>query len=360
MAKKIKPLLFWTASYAYMAEAMLKTGLFRRGEIARGIDDSGEPLLADKPFPDGERYHRLLTDVDCQEVVLLGGTIDDRETMELFDIGNLLVDMGAAELKLLIPYFGYSTMERAVKEGEAVKAKIRARLLSAIPQARQGNSVFLVDLHSVGTQHYFQDPTHTRHIYAKSVVIESVKQLLLERAGLDASYLTSRGADKKAAVAKALAAPFVFASTDVGRSAWVDSLTREMVALGLNASAAFIIKRRKSGDSSEVRDISADVDNAFVIIYDDMVRTGGSLIKAARAYRDKGAADVAAILTHCVLPGTSLDKLVASGAFSKIAVTDSHPRSVELRNSQLTPFLVVNSIANLLAEKVTKGRLQLV
>jgi len=360
MAKKIKPLLFWTASYAYMGEAMLKSGLFRRGSLARSINADGEPDLADKPFPDGERYHRLLTDVDGQEVIVVGGTTDDRETMELFDIGNLLVDMGASELKMVIPYYGYSTMERAIKEGEAVKAKYRARLLSSIPPARQGNSIFMVDLHSVGTQHYFEGATHTRHIYAKSVVIDSVKQLLLERAGLDASYLTSRSAAKQAAAAEALKAPFVFASTDVGRSAWVDSLTREMVGLGLNASAAFIIKRRKSGDSSEVRDISADVDDAFVIIYDDMVRTGGSLIKAAKAYREKGAVDVAAILTHCVLPGTSLEKLVASGAFSKIAVTDSHPRSVELLNSQIKPFLVVNSIANLLAEKVTKGRLQLV
>ncbi len=356
MAKKIKPLLFWTSSYAYLGEAMMKSGLFVAGSLARGISDSGEPVLADQPFPDGERYHRMITDVDGREAIVLGGTIDDRETLELFDIGNLLVDMGVSELKLVIPYFGYSTMERAIKEGEAVKAKFRARLLSAIPQARQGNSIFLMDLHSIGTQHYFEGPTHTRHIYAKSVVIESVKGLLLQRAGLSAK------SKDKAAIAAALAQPFVFASTDVGRSAWVDSLTREMVGLGLNASAAFIIKRRTSGSSSEVRDISADVDGAFVIIYDDMVRTGGSLVKAANAYRAKGASDVAAILTHCVLPGSSKEKLQKSAAFCQVVVTDSHPRAVLLADADTTqnPFLVVNSIASLLAEKVTKGRHQLV
>jgi ribose-phosphate pyrophosphokinase len=355
MAKKIKPLLFWTSSYGYLGEAMLKSGLFIRGELARGIDDQGDPVLDDKPFADGERYHRLISDVDNREVIVLGGTIDDRETMELFDIGNLMVDMGAAELKLVIPYFGYSTMERAVKEGEAVKAKFRARLLSAIPPARLGNSVFLMDLHSVGTQHYFEGQTHSRHLYAKAVVIDSVKRLLLERAGLDPDKVATSKGDK-AAVAAALAQPFVLASTDVGRSSWVDSLARDMAAQGFSASAAFIIKRRTSGAKTEVRDISADVDGAYVILYDDMVRTGGSLIKAARAYRDKGAANVDAILTHCLLPGNSKEKLAQSGALSKMVVTDSHPRSVLLQDQ----FLVVNSIANLLAENVTKGRHKLV
>lgn len=351
-----KPLLFWTSSYGYLGEAMLMSGLFSAGLLARGVGDKGQPLEEDKPFPDGERYHRLMSDVDYRQVVLLGGTIDDRETLELYDIANLLVEMGAAELKIVIPYFGYSTMERATKEGEAVKAKYRTRLLSAIPKARLGNCIYLMDLHSIGTQHYFEGSTHTRHVYANSIVIDSVKQMLLERAGIN----LENAPVSEQAVQEALAQPFVFASTDVGRSAWVDSLTRQMEKMGLNASAAFIIKRRISGDSSSVRDISASVEGAFVIIYDDMVRTGGSLIKAAKAYRQRGAVDVAAILTHCLLPGDSKEKLRDSRALSQIAVTDSHPRAVLLSADQSDRFLVVNSVANLLAAEVTKGLNQLV
>lgn len=353
MPKSKKPLLFWTARYAYLAEAMLKSGLFTAGRLYRSILKDGTPSLEDKPFADGERYYRLGTDVDCRPVVLLGGTVDDRETMELFDIGNLLVDMGASELKVLIPYYGYSTMERAVNPGEAVMAKHRARLLSAIPQSRLGNSIYMVDLHAIGMQHYFEGATHPRHIYAKPLVIAAVRDLLLARGGISAANLET--ADKKA-VKAALAQPFVFASTDVGRSAWVDSLTRDMVAEGLNASPAFIIKRRTGADSSEVRDISADVQGAFVIIYDDIVRTAGSLIKAAKSYRAKGAADVAAILTHCVLPGDSKKILTETQLFWKVVVTDTHLRATALQDD----FLIVKPIAGLLSEQVIKGRLDLV
>jgi ribose-phosphate pyrophosphokinase len=51
-------------------------------------------------------------------VVLIGGTPSDADTLELFDLACSIVKYGARSLALLIPYFGYSTMERAVKAGE--------------------------------------------------------------------------------------------------------------------------------------------------------------------------------------------------------------------------------------------------
>ena len=345
MASNKKPILIATGSYGYLAAAMISSGYFQAGKLGRGQGDKGEPLLEDKPYPDGERYHRLLTDVEGRKVVLVGGTIDDRETMELFDLANTLVDHGAQELKLVVPYYGYSTMERAIKDGEAVKAKYRARLLSAIPQAVTGNLIYLLDLHSEGIQHYFEGGLHARHVYAKPVVIESVKAMLVRDAG----------ATTPAQIKAALERPFVFASTDAGRAKWVESLTSDMNKLGMAAQSAFIIKRRVSGSASEVRDISADVDDALVIIYDDMIRTGGSLLKAAAAYRDKGARSVSAIATHCLMPGATREKLAASGLISHIAVTDSHPLALSLQND----FLSVHTISNLLAEKVSKGRMQL-
>ncbi|MBS2009008.1 MAG: ribose-phosphate diphosphokinase [Cyanobacteria bacterium SZAS TMP-1] len=350
MARKNKPILFATARYEYLKAAMLASGRFEDGIVARGMDDKGAPLVEEKAFADGERYHRLMTDVEHRHVILLGGTIDDRETMELFDLGNLLVDRGALELKIIIPYMGYSTMERAVKPGESVKAKVRARLISAIPKAALGNTVFLVDIHADGVQHYFEGNYQGRSIYAKSVVFDSVKKLLLKRAGIPAV-----GGDAKARAA-ALATPFVLASTDAGRAKWVESLTTDLVAMGYKAESAFIIKRRLSGTKTDVRDISADVAGKLVIIYDDMIRTGGSLIKAAQAYRDKGALDVVALATHAVIPGSSCEKLKASGVLSCVLVTDSHPNAVANAND----FLVVNSIATLLTDAVLKSRAELV
>src|SRR4051794_8427225 len=69
-------------------------------------------------FPDGERYRRLGTDVAGRHVLFVGGTIDDAETLELYDLACAAAKYGARSLTLVMPYFGYATMERAVKPGE--------------------------------------------------------------------------------------------------------------------------------------------------------------------------------------------------------------------------------------------------
>jgi ribose-phosphate pyrophosphokinase len=84
------------------------------------------------------------------------------------------------------------------------------------------------------------------------------------------------------------------------------------------------------------------------MIYDDMIRTGGSLMQAARAYLDAGAARVHAIASHLVLPGDSLDTLTASGLFDSIQGTDSHP------SSQRLPSGAITSVASLLVGAVAR------
>ena len=96
-------------------------------------------------FPDGERRLRVMTEVNDRDVVLVGGTVSDSATLELYDLAGAVVENGAATLTLVVPWFGYSTAERAVEPGEAVVAKTRARLLSSIPSAKLGNSVLLLE-----------------------------------------------------------------------------------------------------------------------------------------------------------------------------------------------------------------------
>ena len=68
-------------------------------------------------------------------MVVLGGTITDADTLTLYDLACAIVGQGARTMTLIIPFFGYQTMERRVKRGEVVVAKTRARLFSAIPPA---------------------------------------------------------------------------------------------------------------------------------------------------------------------------------------------------------------------------------
>ena len=83
-----------------------------------------------------------------------------------------------------------------------------------------------------------------------------------------------------------------------------------------------------------------------VVIYDDMIRTGSSLIQAALAYRNAGATDIFAIATHGLFPEDSIQRIRDSGLFRKIICTDSHPRA----QAVACDFLEVRSIAGLLSD----------
>ncbi|HEX8408513.1 MAG TPA: ribose-phosphate diphosphokinase [Thermoanaerobaculia bacterium] len=260
-------------------------------------------------FPDGEHYLRVVDEVNDADVVLVGGTVDHDATLELYDLACAMVESGASTLTLVVPYFGYSTMERAVQPGEAVMAKNRARMLSSIPRAKLGNQILLLDLHSEGIPHYFEGTIRPFHVYAKPVIEKLARELAGES--------------------------FVLGSTDAGRAKWVESLAND-----LRVPAAFVFKRRTSGETTEVMAVSASLRGETVVIYDDMIRTGSSLMNAARAYREAGAGKLIAIATHGVFPRDAAARVIASGLFEHVAVTDSHPNARQ-------PQIVVRSVAGL-------------
>ncbi len=300
-------LVFALPEYRYMQQKLCAAG-----------HEAGEVII--DQFPDGERYLRIETPVYGRDVVLLGGTISDAATLTLFDLGCALVRHGARRLTLVVPYYGYATMERAVRSGEVVTAKTRAILLSAIPMASYGNRILLLDLHAEGIPHYFEGGLTAFHVYAKPVLREVITRL---------------GGDD-----------FVLACTDAGRAKWVESLAND-----IGVQAAFVFKRRLDGSHTEVRALDAQVRGKRVVLYDDMIRTGGSLIGAAEAYRRAGAAGIAAVATHGLLPGQSLQKLQTSGLFDAIVCTDSHPRALELAPEGLA----VESIAALFLPYLAAG-----
>lgn len=277
----MKKILFNTRAYQELADKILAHNTLEKGEIEVRF------------FADGERYQRIKSNVEDRHVVLLGGTIDDLNTLELYDMASGLVDYGAASISIVLPYFGYSTMERAIKQGEIVTAHTRARLLSAIPNCPRGNKIYLFDLHSEGIPHYFENGKRAIHVYCKPLIMKAARDL---------------GGDN-----------FVLASTDAGRAKWVESLAND-----LQVNAAFVLKRRTDEDTM-VTAINADVSGKNVIIYDDMIRSGGSILNAAKVYHDAGAQSISLITTHGIFTGNAIDKLKNSGLIHHIACTDTLP-----------------------------------
>jgi ribose-phosphate pyrophosphokinase len=319
-------LVFATAPYDHLARDMAALGGWQLGEVER------------RTFPDGEHYLRIATDPADRDVVLVGGTVDDASTLELYDLACGLVTAGAQRLRVVMPFFGYATMERSVRPNEVVTAKTRARLLSSVPIACGGTQVFLLDLHVDAVAYYFEGGVRTVHVYGKPLVIAAARRL---------AGLAGRGDQPGEASLRGLGGDdFVLACTDAGRAKWVESLAND-----LGVSAAFVYKRRVNGSDVEVTGVSALVAGKRVVIYDDMIRTGGSLVQAARAYKEAGAASIDAIATHGIFPGESLAKIRATGLFGRIVTTDSHPRAAQLRDD----FLEVESTAALLVAHLTEA-----
>jgi ribose-phosphate pyrophosphokinase len=299
-------LVLSTASYDYLAADLCASGC-DRGVVER------------RTFADGERYLRLDTPVSGRDVVLVGGTVSDADTLELYDLACAVVKYGAMRLSLVIPFYGYSTMERAEKSGEVVTAKTRARLISSIPAASMGNRVILVDLHVPGLAHYFEGGIWPVHLSARPLVLDIARR---------------RGGDD-----------FVLGCTDAGRAKWVESL-----AIELGVSPAYVYKRR-DGDRTEVTGVSAHVADKPVVIYDDMIRTGGSLLGAAQAYHNAGATAVHAVCTHGLFPGDAVERIRSSGLITTMVCTDTHPRARSFAGA----FLEVVAIAPLVAAALADG-----
>ncbi|HTO91777.1 MAG TPA: ribose-phosphate diphosphokinase [Candidatus Sulfotelmatobacter sp.] len=304
-------LLFTSEPYRELGAAVCRLRGFEPGEVAREI------------FPDGELFQRILTPLAGRDVVLIAGTVSDEQTCRLFDLATGLVESGASRLTLVIPYFGYSTMDRAGRPGEVVTAKTRASLLSAIPPARGGTRIAILDPHSEGLPYYFRPGLGAAAIGVEPLVAEVARRL--------------GGSD------------FVLASADAGRAKWVQRLADE-----LNVRAAFAHKRRLGPERTEVVALLADVRGRQVVICDDMIRSGSTLLGAARAYREAGAAGVSAFATHGVFPGDALDRLGASGLLDRLVTTDSHPRAVALAGG----FLEIESVAPLLASALRPDHLR--
>lgn len=282
--------------------------------ITTGIQ-ARKGALEIKRFPNGERYIRVATSVREQDVILVGGTVDEAATLEIFDLASGLVTDGCRSLKIIVPFFSYSTMERAVRPGEVVTAKTRARLLSAIPAAPFGNQVLLMDLHSEGIPFYFEGTVKTQHLYAKAIIQREARRL---------------GGEK-----------FVLGSVDAGRAKWVESLANDM-----HIQAGFVYKKRDENGKVSVSGTNTPVQGLNVVLYDDMIRSGGSILQACRAYKEAGALKISVITTHADFTDSAVMSLKNSGLIDQLVCTDTHPKAFNVRD----PFLKVVSVAEVFVQ----------
>ncbi len=325
-----------------------------------------------KPF-----FKKLKTNVHGRRVVIVSGAIDARETVEQYYMARAVAHAGAIARDIIQSYFAYGTMERKTKSGEAVKAKIRARLLSSLPVCPLGNRIVFVDLHADGIPYYLEGGVQSHHSYVGKHLAANLAR---EIGGLPAPY--DLGLLDLAVPAEA-SPRVVLGATDIGRSKWVKSMGDDT-----HLSTAFGLKERVGDDEVIFAGASGDVLNRILLLYDDKCGTGGTAIKSACGIRidQYGGAEVLEdvlkrskddqnkwyeevreqtktvfSVSHFVGNAAIVQKLrdakdsAGRQLFDSIIASDSHPNAYELSfHPGTAEFFRVKSIAPLLVKAVSE------
>jgi ribose-phosphate pyrophosphokinase len=268
-----------------------------------------------KRFSDGERYHAFPTDIAEKDLVIIGATHSDESHQEVLDLIQGGRYWNAASINVIIPFLGYSTMERAKPDSREIpKGITRTR---QIFRARP-TFVAFIDLHSESVMHAHTGEIRTKHIWTDRLVVEKVRSLNLD--------------------------DFVLVSPDYGFSKRVARL-----ASLLNCPHTAADKDRYDTDKTIISQVSSVVKGRSAIVCDDMIRTGGSIIQTANRCLDAGASDVCVLATHLVLSGDARRKFQQS-RIAKVIGSDSYP------GVQSDELVDVYSVAPLI-RKVLKSHL---
>ncbi len=285
-------------------------------ELARKIaQNMGIPFseMVRQKFADGEQYHAFPQNIAGRKLIIIGATHNSSSHQELLDLIQGGIYFNASSVNVVIPYLGYSTMERT-KPGiqEIPKGITRTR---QIFRARP-NYVAFVDLHSEAVLHAHGGDISTEHVWTDSLVVKKIQQSGLQN--------------------------FVLVSPDYGYSKRVARLASK-----LDCPHTAADKDRYDTDKTIVSQVSSVVRGRTAIICDDMIRTGGSILQTAERCLEAGAVDVAVLATHLVIAGPARRRFEES-SITKIIGSDTYPgrKSDELFD--------IYSVAPLLAKVLNK------
>jgi ribose-phosphate pyrophosphokinase len=266
-----------------------------------------------EPFSDGEIRLQILENVRGADAFVVQPTCTpvDRHLMELLLMIDALRRASAERITAVLPYYGYARQDRKDKP----RMPISARLIANLIQRAGADRVLTLDLHAAQIQGFFDVPVD--HLFAAPVMIE---------------YFDSIGRRDLTIV-----------SPDAGGVERARAFAKHM-----NAPLAIIDKRRTDVNVAEVMHIIGDVEARHCLIVDDLIDTGGTLVKGAEALLKQGALSVTACATHAVLSGQAVERIEQS-QIQEVVVTNSIPlREDAMRSSRIKTL----SVAPLLARAI--------
>ncbi|MGQ9588344.1 MAG: ribose-phosphate diphosphokinase [Thermoplasmata archaeon] len=221
-------------------------------------------------FPDDECYVRIDEDLDDREVFLVQTAWPDRNIVELFLLQDAVREFDVSSLTTVVPYFGYARQDKQFKPGEPISARALARLIQL-----NTDEFVTVDVHALSVIDWF-DTISAKNVPAYPEI---------------GKHLKGKGIE-------------LILSPDEGRKALA-----KRVADVVSCEADFLVKERIDGETVKMTPKSLDVNDKKVAIVDDIISTGGTILKAAEQLRDQGAAKIFAVCTHGIFASNALTRL---------------------------------------------------
>lgn len=283
-------------------------------EVADYLELSVSPVKI-TPFSDGEIYVQVQESVRGLDCFVMQSTCTpvNENLMELLILLDALKRASAGRITVVMPYFGYARQDRKAAGREAITAKLVADLLTTAGAQR----VVALDLHAPQIMGFFN--ILVDHLYASPVLLDYIRSLSSQ--------------------------DMVLVSPDVGGVRRARAFAKKLN----DAPIAIIDKRRSQHNVAEVFSVVGDVKGKVAIMVDDMIDTGGTLVKGAELLKSEGASAIYACATHAVLSGSS-NKLLDESPIEKLIVTNSVPHY----NVRLSPKIVQLSVAKLLGEAIAR------
>lgn len=267
-------------------------------------------------YSDGELSVEIGDNVRGQDVFVVQSTSSpgNDHLMELLMIIDALKRASAERITAVLPYYGYARQDRKTKPRVPITAKLVADLIVKAGASR----VLTMDLHADQIMGFFDIPVD--NLYSRPVLLK---------------YITENYKDQDICIV----------SPDAGGTSRARSYAKR-----LNAGLAIIDKRRAQPNEVAEMNVVGDVEGKLVVVVDDMVDTGGTLMKASDALLKHGATKVIACCTHPVLSGQAKERLPQSN-ISQVIVSDTIYHS-DLHKSE--GWLVQLSVAQLIGEAIKR------
>ena len=265
-------------------------------------------------FADGEVFVQVGEPVRNKDVYVIqptGRPSSNENWMELYCVIDALKRASAKRITAVIPYYGYSRQDRKNEPRVPITAKLVANLLAESGAGR----VLCLDLHAAQIQGFFDIPVD--HMQSKNIFLDRIRK------DLDISNS-------------------IIVSPDIGGIG-----RARLIAKALKLDIAIIDKRRDRANESEVMNIIGDVKGKDAIIVDDIIDTGGTLIKSMHALKQAGMKRIFVFITHAVCSGDVYERINAS-EIEKLYITDS----LKVMTDRLGNKIEVISIAQAIADAI--------